>query len=491
MTAVVSRVVMFALLGSTLQQTAARVPLARIVDATRDDERTATAALREVAAEWRDGYVALFIDMARMMPGPRGRQDPAADDPMPFDEDGDNRDRRSADLLRALGTPDRGSPVRRRLLSFLERQTGKRFGDDLDAWRKWMWSLPYDPHPEYATLKATVYGQIDPQMRAFFPPGVKSTIRLDEIDWGGVVVNGIPPLRSPKVVPAGEARYLGDSNVVFGVVVNGEARAYPKRVLGWHEMALDRVGGLDLTIVYCTLCGTVIPYESVTGGRAFTFGTSGLLYRSNKLMFDEESRSLWSTVEGVPVVGSLAGSGLSLRFRPVVTTTWKAWRTRYPNTTVLSLDTGFMRDYSEGAAYRAYFASDRLMFQVSQTDRRLANKAEVLVARLDDGKGTQVPVAIDARLLRSRRVYPFLVGTQRYLVVTASAGSNHLYRVNADFTEQSRSELIKDRTGVAWRVTDDALVDPRDAQALAPRVAAHRAFWFGWYAQFPSTLLFK
>ena len=133
--------------------------------------------------------------------------------------------------------------------------------------------------------------------------------------------NGIPPLRYPDHVPADDADYLDDDNVVFGIEVAGEARAYPKRILAWHEMAIDSVGGVDLTIVYCTLCGTVIPYESILDGRHIQLGTSGLLYRSNKLMFDEATKSLWSTLEGRPVVGSLVGSGLELARRSMVTTT--------------------------------------------------------------------------------------------------------------------------------------------------------------------------
>src|SRR5262249_9035260 len=120
---------------------------------------------------------------------------------------------------------------------------------------------------------------LTPGFRAFFPPRVRSKIRLDEIDWGGVLVNGIPPLRSPRTISAAEASWLRDGHIVFGILVNGQARAYPKRILAWHGMATDRLGGVDLTIVYCTLCGTVIPYESRAGGRPFTFGTSGLRRR--------------------------------------------------------------------------------------------------------------------------------------------------------------------------------------------------------------------
>ena len=150
----------------------------------------------------------------------------------------------------------------------------------------------------------------DPKMGQFFPPDVNSRIRLDEIEWGGVRVNGIPPLDMPEYIPASEAGYLKDSNLVFGVSLNGESRAYPKRILAWHELARDRLGGVEFTFVYCTLCGSAIPYQSEVGGRVYKFGTSGLLFRSNKLMFDEQTKSLWSSIEGSPVVGPLADTGV-------------------------------------------------------------------------------------------------------------------------------------------------------------------------------------
>ncbi len=487
-------VALAAVTGAVAAQTAPP-PIIRFVEATREDDRIATPALRDIAAGWQDAYAALLIDLARMMRAPRIPAagslvpDPGSAGDSGGDDAGDGRPRGG-------GLPDladRGSPIRRRLIAFLDRQTRKNFGDDLDRWRAWIWSLPYEPHPEYAALKSIIYGQIDPKMRAFFPPGVRSAIRLDEIDWGGVTVNGIPPLRRPRVVTPADAKYLRDSHVVFGIVINGEARAYPKRILAWHEMAIDRIGGIDLTIVYCTLCGTVIPYESTIGDRGFRFGTSGLLYQSNKLMFDEDSNSLWSSIEGKPVVGSLVGSGLQLRMRPVVTTTWKEWRTAHPQTTVLSINTGFTRDYSEGAAYRDYFSHDRLMFQVSKADRRLANKAEVLTLRVAGAAAgdAAVPVAIEARFLQGKPVFSFDAAGQRYAVITSPGGANRVYRVAAPFPEQRATDVIRDVRGRAWTVTEDALVAADDATILAPRIAAQRAFWFGWYAQFPDTILIQ
>jgi hypothetical protein len=386
--------------------------------------------------------------------------------------------------------------TRARLIRFLERQTGQRFDEALHGWRMWRWTLPYEPHPEYATFKASLYGQIDPRMRAFFPPNVRTDIRLDEIDWGGVPVNGIPPLHQPALMTVAEARYLRDNHIVFGIVVNGEARAYPKRILAWHEMAIDRLGGVDLTVVYCTLCGTVIPYESRAGNQHFIFGTSGLLYRSNKLMFDQQSMSLWSSIDGRPVVGPLVGSGLQLVSHPVVTTTWGEWKATHPQTTVLSLDTGFDRDYREGAAYREYFRSERLMFAIPEEDRRLKNKDEVLTMRIRPAAGGEAqPVAIEAEFLKRQPVYHFEVQGRRLVVVTTRQGANRVYLLGGhDVAFPSRAHdgrTIADSTGRTWLVTEEAIVASDNPSARLPRVPAQRAFWFGWHAQYPETLLIQ
>lgn len=460
------------------------------------DDRMARAAMNQLAAQWRDSYAAMIIDMARQL---RMAAVPAAPSrggigsPInPAEPDDGDISFPSDELGDAAAAVTRDSVIRSRLLSFLERQTRKRFDPYLRGWRDWMWTLPYEPHPDYAEFKGRVYAAIDPRMQRFFPRGVRSLIRLDEIDWGGVTVNGIPPLYYPKVLAARDARYLRDNHLVFGVVVNGEARAYPKRILAWHEMAADRLGGVELTVVYCTLCGTVIPYESVAGGRLIRFGTSGLLYRSNKLMFDEGTMSLWNTIGGTPVVGALAASGVQLSSRPAVTTTWGEWRALHPATTVLSLDTGHQRDYGEGAAYRDYFSHDRLYFQVSQTDRRLKNKAEVLVLRVRPvAGGTAQPVAIVAEFLKRTPVFHFEVAGRRMIAITSRQGANRVFALNQHevaFPTQPVAGVLTDAAGRRWTISEDAL-SLTDGSISLPRYSAHRAFWFGWYAQYPETQL--
>ena len=463
----------------------------------QDDDR-AEEALARIADTWRAGYAGPIWDMLRFMtpPTPPRAQAPAfgnaASARLPIDISRPGADTGGGQRIDPAPPEHPSTKIWRRLMRFLEAQTGERFGGDTRRAHQWIWDQPYDPHPDYALFKGVLYAEIDPRFHEFFPPGAEATIRLDEIDWGGVTPNSIPPLEYPARLVVKDADYLDDDHIVFGIFVNGEARAYPKRILAWHEMALDTIGGVELTIVYCTLCGTVIPYESVVGGQHIVFGTSGLLYRSNKLMFDDATKSLWKTFEGVPVVGPLVGSGIRLRPRSVVTTTWGEWRRMHPETTVLSPETGHQRDYSEGAAYRDYFSTDRLMFDVSRADDRLKNKDEVVVMLLDDGSGVRYPLAIAVDFLDEHRVCHGEHAGRRLVVVTSPDGANRVYdAADVRLARVLDDGRVVDGAGAGWRVTEDALIAEADPNTRLARVAAQRAFWFGWYAQFPETVLIK
>jgi hypothetical protein len=272
------------------------------------------------------------------------------------------------------------------------------------------------------------------------------------------------------------------------VAIDGDLRAYPKRILAWHEMVKDRIAGRELNGVYCTLCGATILYDTTVNGVQHELGTSGFLYRSNKLMYDQATKSLWSTLSGTPVVGALVGQGIELRSLYVVTTTWKEWKKRHPNTTALSLDTGHARDYREGAAYRDYFATDQLMFGVPKLDARLPNKAEVLALRFADAPGE--PLAIAADFLLAHRVHHERIGARSMVVLTDVSGANRVYATGAHrFVEWSGDEQVRDSRGGLWRVEEAGLRGP-SGQTLA-RLPAHRAFWFGWVAAYPATRLVK
>ena len=386
------------------------------------------------------------------------------------------------DTIRLIRNP----AVSATLLRLVETGVGETHGYDLGAWQRAMWNAPEARHPRYAAFKGALYGFLDPRFAAYFDETGEPLIRLDEIVWGGVRQDGIPPLRSPAMLHADDIGYLEDDHIVFGISVNGDARAYPKRILGWHEMFVDTVGGVPVAGVYCTLCGTVILYHTEHEGVNHALGTSGFLYRSNKLMYDQATQSLWSTMRGIPVVGPLAGKGIVLDRSSVVTTTWGEWRRRHPDTKVLTLDTGHSRDYAEGAAYREYFATDDLMFQVPAVDTRLKNKDEVFTVLL--AAHPHRPLAISADFLAANPVHHDAIEDTALVVLTDPSGANRAYlSEDVTFTSYDGDRSAQDSSGGAWTL-DEHVLTAEDGRVLH-RIPAQRAFWFGWYAAFPHTRL--
>ena len=251
-------------------------------------------------------------------------------------------------------------------------------------------------------------------------------------------------------------------------------------------MFTDIVGGVPVAGVYCTLCGTVILYQTRHEGVTHELGTSGFLYRSNKLMYDQATQSLWSTMRGAPVVGPLVGKDIVLERGAVVTTTWSEWRRRHPETLVLSLDTGHLRDYSEGAAYRDYFATDELMFTVPVLDTRLRNKDEVFTVLLALHPGA--PLAISAEFLAATPLHHDAIEGTPLVVLTDASGANRAY-ANEDvtFTRYDGDRSVEDSSGMIWTMDEHGLT-AADGRVLQ-RIPAQRAFWFGWHAAFPNTRL--
>lgn len=378
------------------------------------------------------------------------------------------------------------STMAAKMIQLLQEKTNQNFGFDINRWFEWVWSHEPKLDPQYPQYKSLLYALIDPRFSEYFKNNGHSDIRLDEIRWGGVRQDGIPPLRNPKMIKANQAAYLSDNNVVFGLEINGDVRAYPKRILAWHEMFVDEVGGLEVVGVYCTLCGSMSLYETRHNDTNHQLGTSGLLFRSNKLMYDQATQSLWNTMWGGPVVGPLAGRGITLKRLSIVTTTWGAWKRRHPDTSVLSLATGRVRDYSEGAAYRDYFATDDLMFSVPALDARLRNKEEVV--GLIFAHADEKPLAISTTFLTQHPVYQDRVGAVKLVVFTDRSGANRVYeRGDVEFVSWDREHTAIDSNARQWQVNESAL-ESDEGESL-PRLPAHRAFWFGGYSAYSHTRL--
>jgi len=202
-----------------------------------------------------------------------------------------------------------------------------------------------------------------------------ATIPVREIRPGGPPRDGIPSIDRPRFIAPAQVKYLDEDDLVVSFTHEGETRAYPLRVLVWHEIVNDRIGDLAINVSYCPLCGTAMVFDRAIAGRSLEFGVSGLLYQSDVLMYDRQTESLWSQLAMESVSGPLVGQ--KLRLLPAEHLTWRAWRAKYPAGRVLSTDTGHNRDYAH-FPYQDYARSPRLMFPVSGKRRDLPTKEKIV-----------------------------------------------------------------------------------------------------------------
>ena len=392
----------------------------------------------------------------------------------------------------------------------LEALSGQAFSGDRAAWVEWYGATDLEPPTGFTSWKGRLITDIDEGFADLLRDDLPSRLRVEEIVWGGVGIDGIPPLDQPATLPAAEATWLQPDEPVFGIALNGEARAYPLRIMDCHEMANDGVGGVPLSLAYCTLCGAGIAYDArVADGEDRIFGSSGLLFRSNKLMYDRETRTLWNQCTGEPVLGVLAADGIEpparLQLLPVVLTRRGGWLEQHPETTVLDIETRYARGYAvPGAAYGDYCSSTGTIFPIWDRYDLLEAKERIYGVRIE---GIAKAYALSA-LTQERVVNDTLAGQPLLIVATrgetiVSGGNPRAGRVAWDsggemrafdrgghtFVEGPDPDTLLDESGGASSVTEEALIGPAGEQAA--RIAGHLAYWFGWFACSPLTLVYE
>jgi hypothetical protein len=392
-------------------------------------------------------------------------------------------------------------------ITVLEELTGEKRGRRYLDWVELVGArVDVEPPAGYLQWKRSLLERIDPRFRALLPDGAALRIRLEEVVWGGVRLEGIPALEQPAKVAASAAAFMRPDDRVFGVSLEGRHHAYPLKVLGWHEMVNDTLAGRPFTLSYCTLCGSGVLYDTrraeldagprtdlapeeaeETTAEALTFGTSGLLYRANKLMIDRQSGSLWSNLTGEAVVGPAAAVGARLEMLPVTITTWRRWVESHPETTVAEPDPElgkrFGYEYVEGAADRR---REGVSFPVWQKSGRFDDKTEVFALRLGDrAKAYELEALAAARLVNDS------LGGVPLVVLVGPDGGARAYRRGAHTFEPGETAALVDEEGRLWRIAEGEL-EPPAGTGLEPleRLPAHVAFWFGWFGFYPDTEVF-
>jgi hypothetical protein len=279
----------------------------------------------------------------------------------------------------------------------------------------------------------------------------RHSIPVNDIYDGGPGKDGIPAILHPKFFSAKEAdrSLLKKNDRVLGIVHQGRAKAYPIKILNWHEIVNDHIGGDARVVTYCPLCGTGMVFDTEVKGRKLTFGVSGLLYQSDMLLYDHQTESLWSQIKSEAVTGGMTGAKLKLL--PSTHTTWESWKTKYPDTLVLSDNTGYRRDYDRDP-YEGYETSEGLMFGVNETSRKYHPKEKVIGLEL--GGFT--------------KAYPFSELAKAKSPVKDTLGKK---AIRIFYDHQSKTAIIRDEKN-------------RDLPSVV-------GFWFAWYTFHPDTLVFS
>lgn len=385
-----------------------------------------------------------------------------------IEEIGDAGDARAAwvlsDLLGVIGDPF----IRTALTDAFELLTGATIGDDPVSERS-VWQSVTDhliawdlPEPTgYIDWKAELFLLIEPKWKPFFDDR-ESDIDWRWVGWGGVGIDDrplgdpfgcpggcIPALDDPSVTDAAGGDWLADDRLIFGVTVNGESRAYPKHQMEAHEMVNDTLGGRRLGIPYCTLCGSAQAYftDSVPEGvEVPVLRTSGLLSRSNKVMYDLTTFSVIDTFNGIALSGPLREAGIVLEQTSVIVSTWGDWKEAHPDTTIVAEDGGIGRPYRlDPLGSRD---ANGPIFPIGDVDERLAVQEQVLGVFADDGTPIAFPVAaVRAELDIGATVH--LLGVQ----------------------------VVADGSGIRAVASDGS------------EVVGHQAFWFAWSQFNPGTVV--
>jgi hypothetical protein len=160
----------------------------------------------------------------------------------------------------------------------------------------------------------------------------RHNVAYDEIFSGGPPKDGIPAIDQPSFVPATAARDIGPHEPVISVHIGGEARAYPLRILIWHEIVNDTIGGTPIAVTWCPLCNASVVFDRRVAGPILSFGT-GKLRNSDLVMYDRESEGWWQHFTDECVVGALVGA--QLKYVPARVESIERFRARYPSGSVL------------------------------------------------------------------------------------------------------------------------------------------------------------
>ncbi len=307
---------------------------------------------------------------------------------------------------------------------------------------------------------------------------------------GGPPPDGIPSIDNPKFIQIQKAEeFLEDSDLVVGLNINGDIRAYPLQILVWHEIVNDKVGNTPVAITYCPLCFTNQVFNrTMNDGQILEFGTSGKLYNSNLVMYDRTTKSLWSQAMAQGIGGTFAG--IKLERIPFDVAYWKEWKQLYPDSKVLSTDTGSTRPYGADP-YGDYYTNGEILFPVSNSDDRLGLK-EIVIGLENKGqyKAFKLQEIEDKKVINNQvngkpivlfSLHPFMARVYDPVV------NGQILEFNYNIKDK---KFVDKQTNSIWNFDGKSISGQMKGKQLT-RLSSDEGFWFEWVAFHPKTELYE
>ncbi|MEZ4502163.1 MAG: DUF3179 domain-containing (seleno)protein [Dehalococcoidia bacterium] len=378
---------------------------------------------------------------------------------------------------------------RRAVDDALEALTGERFEQGIE-WYRWLVTARPRLPEGYVEWKGHLLAFADPAFEALLGTEASGALRPDLLIWTGTASGELPALEAPPTTHASLQAYLDANDVVYSLQVGDVARAYPRRIVAWHGIVQDDLEGARVLVTFCGPCGGASAFAPVAGGQQLTFHDAGLAYDGHRLIADAETGSLWEPFSGRAVWGPLAAKGTSLPRIAIHASTWGRWAAEHQNSSVLTLDTGFVRDYTEGAWSTLGGTPAMPRFPlVEEVDDRLATDAEV-VGLVVGASARAYPVDE----IRNRRIVHDQLGGASIVLLADGAdapirafasGPLTVATLNAGMTADGEDGLEGDR----WFVLERALVSTLDGREY-PSIATAQGSWLAWSRAYPATSIF-
>lgn len=319
-------------------------------------------------------------------------------------------------------------------------------------------------------------------------------IPASQIFDGGPGLDGIPSVDEPKFTSTNEINYMNDDDLIIAFKSGDVIKGYTHNILDWHEIINDNIGDKSIALTYCPLTGTSIAWNRMINGKITTFGVSGLLYNSNIIPYDRETKSNWSQMRLECVNGEL--SGTKPEVFQVTEMSWATWKEMFPDGSVVTTATGFSRSYGSYPYFNAqgedYRVDTWLLFPVDPADTRLDSKERVLGVIIAGkakayrfGSFTDESITIKEDAFEGKNL--IIIGSEPKNFIAAF--ENNLNLTGLEPSISNNESIMKDGEGNEWNIFGEAISGPRAGQKLN-NVHSFMGYWLGWGAFYPDLEIF-